>query len=192
MIGRLPTSLTVKGKSYPIRSDYRNILDTFLVFNDTEMSKEEKWFCAVYMIFEKFTCADDLEAACMEGFDIAEAIEQIIWFINCGKESKESQKKPVYDWEQDEQIIFSAVNNVAKTEVRQVEYMHWWTFLSYFNEIGEGLFSYIVGIRRKRNGDGKLDKSERKFLAENKDMVEIRPRLSKEEQEFERYIGELL
>lgn len=192
MIGRLPAALTIKGRNYPIRSDYRNILDVFVVFNDPEMSKEEKWFCAVYMIFEDFTCADELETACAEGFDIAEAIKQIIWFINCGKESKECKKKPVYDWEQDEQIIFSAVNNVAKTEVRQVEYMHWWTFLSYFNEIGEGLFSYIVSIRRKRNGEGKLDKAERKFYAENKDMVEIRPRLSKEEQEFERYIGDLL
>ena len=169
------------------------MLDVFVMFNDPEMSKDEKWICAVWNLLEDFAELEDLEEAIENGFDLEEAIRQISWFIACGKTAQTKKRdKAVYDWEQDEQIIFSAINNVAKKEVREVDYIHWWTFLSYFNEIGEGMFSYIVGIRKKLNKGEKLDKSEKKFYAENKDMVDIKPRLTKEEQEYVDYIGELL
>lgn len=193
MIGRLPQSVYIGEEEYSLRTDYRNVLDVFIMFNDSEMSKQEKWICAVWMMLPHFEELEDLEEAIVNGFDLNEAIKHISWFIGCGKEKKNEKKEnPVYDWEQDEQMIFSAINNVAKKEVREQEYIHWWTFLSYFNEIGEGLFSYVVGIRKKNNKHEKLDKSEKKFYTENKDMVDIKPRLSKEEQEFVDYIGELL
>lgn len=193
MIGRLPESVNINGLEYQLRSDYRNVLDVFVMFNDPEMSKEEKWIEAVYLMIADFKDPDDLEEAVLNGFDINEAIKQINWFIGCGKtETTKKKEKPVYDWEQDEQIIFSGVNNVAKTETRESDYIHWWTFLSYFNEIGEGMFSYIVGIRKKLNKGEKLEKSEKRFYAEHKEMVDINPRLTKEEQEFVDYIGELL
>lgn len=187
MIGTLPETLTVGDKSYPIRSDYRNILQAFEAFNDPDLETTEKWIVAVYLIFSDFSCADDVENAAEVGFDIAEAIKRILWFISGGKEERKDDRRelPTYDWIQDEQIIFSAVNNVAKKEVREVEYMHWWTFLGYFYEIGEGNFSYIVGIRDKLNKGKKLEKHEKEFLNKNKDMVLIKKKLSQEEQEQE-------
>ena len=50
----------------------------------------------------------------------------------------------------DEAIIFPANNKAAGCEVRAVLYLHWWTFLGYFGEIVEGLFSTIMSIRHKR------------------------------------------
>lgn len=186
-IGALPETLTVGDKSYPIRSDYRNVLQTFEAFNDPELEITEKWIVAIYLLFEDFTCAEDIEVAVEDGFDVDKAVNQILWFISGGKEEKKDDRKepPTYDWVQDEQIIFSAVNNVAKKEVREVDYMHWWTFLGYFNEVGEGTFSYIVGIRNKLNKGKKLEKHEKEFLNKNKDMVLIKKKLSKEEQEKE-------
>lgn len=187
MIGALPETLTVGNNPYPIRSDYRNVLQAFEAFNDPELEKMEKWIVAIYLLFADFTCADDVEHAVEDGFDVAEAAKQISWFISGGKEVRKDDRKelPTYDWVQDEQIIFSAVNNVAKKEVREVEYMHWWTFLGYFNEVGEGTFSYIVGIRNKLNKGKKLEKHEKEFLNKNKDIVLIKKKLSKEEQEQE-------
>lgn len=187
MIGLLPETLTVGDNTYHIRSDYRNVLQTFEAFNDPELETEEKWIVAIYLLFEDFTCADDVESAIESGFDLIEAIKQIMWFISGGKYERKDDRKepPTYDWIQDEQIIFSAVNNVAKKEVREVEYMHWWTFLGYFNEVGEGTFSYIVSIRNKLNKGKKLEKHEREFLNKNKDMVVIKKKLSKEEREQE-------
>lgn len=82
-------------------------------------------------------------------------------------------------------MIFSAVNKVAGTETRELPYLHWWTFIGYFNEIEECTFTYIMGIRHKLNEGKKLEKHEKEFLAKNHDLVEIKPVLSKEDQEQE-------
>lgn len=193
MIGRLPTSLAVGGIDYKIRTDYRIILDIFSAFQDENLTMIEKWFVALYMLYEDFENADDLEKALDNGFDMEEAIEKANWFMCCGQENTgKKESKPVYDWEKDEQTIFSAVNKVAGQEVRQVDYIHWWTFLGYFNEIGEGTFSYIVGIRRKLNKGEKLEKSERKFYQENKELIDIKRHITAEEKEYIDYMNNLL
>ncbi len=187
MIGSLPETLTICDHDYPIRADYRNVLQTFLAFNDPELEMSEKWIVAIYLLFADFSCADDVKEAVQKGFDVNEAIKKILWFISAGKEDGRGDKRelPTYDWLQDEQMIFSAVNNVAKKEVREMEYLHWWTFLGYFNEVGEGTFSYVVGIRNKLNRGKKLEKHEREFLKNHKDLVVLKKKLSQEEQEQE-------
>lgn len=185
MIGALPEALTVGGLEYPIRTDYRNVLQMFEAFQDPELHPEEKWIVAIYLFFEDFSCADDVLRAAQEGFDIAEAQKQILWFISAGQPDKSIVELPVYNWSQDEHMIFSAVNKVAGKETRELEYLHWWTFLGYFNEVGEGTFSFIVGIRNKLNHGKKLEKHEKEFLAKNKELVLMKKPLTKEEQEQE-------
>lgn len=185
MIGALPEILTINGTDYPIRADYRNILQIFEVFNDPELLPEEKWIVTMYLMFPHFSSPDDVEAALADGFDGEEAIRQINWFISAGKRKDSRKEKPVYSWVYDEQIIFSAVNSVCGHEVRGPQYMHWWTFLSYFNEIGEGTFSFIVGIRQKINTGKKLEKCEREFYVKNRELVDMKPPKTKEEQRQE-------
>ncbi len=38
MIGILPEELTVGGEEYPIRTDYRNVLDVFEAFQNPDLS----------------------------------------------------------------------------------------------------------------------------------------------------------
>ncbi len=194
MIGALPEALTVGGEEYPIRTDYRNVLDVFEAFQNPDLSDVEKWEVAIYMMFECFSCYDDaFEAAeagflvegAENGFPIDEAIKQISWFISAGQPEKEVLELPTYNWTQDEQMIFSAVNKVAGRETRELDYLHWWTFLGYFNEVGEGTFSFIVGIRHKLNKGKKLEKHEKEFLFHNKELVLMKKPLTKEEQEQE-------
>ena len=185
MIGALPEVLTVGGTEYPIRTDYRNILQVFEAFQDPDLQPEEKWIVAIYLLFENFSCADDVLEAAQDGFDLGEAMEQISWFISAGQPEKQVLEQPTYSWTQDEQMIFSAVNKVAGRETRELEYLHWWTFLGYFNEVGEGTFSFIVGIRHKLNKGKKLEKQEKEFLSHNKEIVLMKKPLTKEEQEQE-------
>lgn len=192
MIGALPEALTIGGEDYPIRSDYRNVLDVFEAFQDPELEQWEKWIVAVYMIFEEFSCADDVFMAVQEGFDMEETQKQILWFISAGQLEKEVLEIPTYNWTQDEQMIFSAVNKVAGRETRELEYLHWWTFLGYFNEVGEGLFRDIVRIRHKLNKGKKLDKDEKEFFSHNKELVLMKKQLTKEEQEQEDAYNALL
>lgn len=185
MIGALPEALTVGGEEYSIRTDYRNVLQVFEAFQDPELTQEEKWIVAIYLLFEDFSCDDDVLQAAQDGFDLGEAMKQISWLISAGQPEKEVLELPTYNWKQDEQIIFSAVNKVAGRETRELEYLHWWTFLGYFNEVGEGTFSFIVGIRRKLNKGKKLEKHEKEFLSHNKELVLMKKPLTKEEQEQE-------
>lgn len=201
MIGALPKELTVGGVDYPIRTDYHNVLDVFEAFQDPDLAYSEKWEVAIYMMFECFSCYDDAFEAAEAGFlvenaenefPIDEAMKQISWFITAGQPEKEVLALPVYNWKQDEQMIFSAVNKVAGMETRELPYLHWWTFVGYFNEIGEGTFTYIMGIRHKINSGKKLEKHEREFLAKNNDLVEIKPVLTEEEQAQEDAYKELV
>lgn len=192
MIGALPETLTVGGEEYFIRTDYRNVLQVFEAFQDPELQPEEKWIVTIFLLFEDFACADDVLQAAQEGFDIAEAQKKILWFISAGQPEKEVLEIPTYNWKQDEQIIFSAVNKVAGKETRELEYLHWWTFLGYFNEIGEGTFSFIVRIRHKLNHGKKLEKHEKEFLAKNKELVKLEKPKTKEEQEEEEKYQALL
>lgn len=185
MIGALPETLTVNGVDYPIRTDYRNVLQVFEAFQDPELEPQEKWIVAIYLLFEEFSCADDVMESAQNGFDLEEAMKQISWFISAGQPEKQVLEQPTYNWTQDEQMIFSAVNKVAGRETRELEYLHWWTFLGYFNEVGEGTFSFIVGIRHKLNKGKKLEKHEKEFLSLNKELVLMKKPLTKEEQEQE-------
>lgn len=192
MIGALPEVLTVGGEEYPIRTDYRNVLQVFEAFQDSELTQEEKWIVAIYLLFENFSCDDDVLEAAQDGFDLGEAMKQISWFISAGQPEKQVLEQPTYNWTQDEQMIFSAVNKVAGRETRELEYLHWWTFLGYFNEVGEGTFSFIVGIRHKLNKGKKLEKHEKEFLSHNKELVLMKKPLTKEEQEQEDAYNALL
>lgn len=202
MIGTLPETLTVGGEEYPIRTDYRNVLQVFEAFQDPELTQEEKWIVAIYLMFADFSCYDNafdaakagfLVESAENGFSIDEAIKQISWFISAGMPDGINLEKPVYDWKQDEQLIFSSVNKVASREVRnQEEYLHWWTFLGYFREVGEGTFLFITGIRHKLNKGKKLDKDEKEFLSHNKELVKLEKPKTREEQEQEDQYNALL
>lgn len=172
MIGALPASVVLNGVEYHIRTDYRNILTLLEAMADEELDDREKWELALG-IFYRDAVPDDIE----------EAIKQLVWFLNSGKpEAETHHKKPVFDWHQDEQLIFAAVNKVSGREVRAVEYMHWWTFLALFQEVGESLFSQAVNIRVKKSRGEQLDKSERRFYWENRSQIDLKRKYSAAEQ----------
>ena len=182
MIGYLPTKLNVNGTDRAIRTDFRIALLIMQAYNDPELIEDdvahEKTEAMLECLYE------DLDDIGQE--DIVSAIEQAVWYLDGGgiqsSNSKYKKSKKIMDWEQDEQIIFSAINKVAGFETRSVEYMHWWTFLGYFNEIGEGLFTTVINIRQKKNKRKKLEKHEEEFYKENRHLVDIKQRYTPEEQ----------
>lgn len=163
MIGKLPKKLTINKKDYDIRTDYRDCLIVMIAFNDSELSDLEKMIITVKIIYKN------------PPENIQEAYEKAIWFLDCGKDiTHDNKSRPqLYDWEQDEQIIFSAINKVAGEEIREKDYMHWWTFMSLFNEIGEGTFASILNIRNKKAKHKKLEKYEQEMYREHKDIIDL-------------------
>ena len=114
-----------------------------------------------------------------------ESAKKALWFLDCGQEDEEDiMPVKVMDWEQDEPILFPAINQVAGCEVRSVPHVHWWTFVGYFMEIREGIFSTVLGIRQKMAKGKHLEKWEREFERENSDLVKL-PTVQSEEQKKE-------
>ena len=169
----LPTALEVHGTTWNIRSDYRDVIRVIEAMNDPELEPQEKVYVAMFIIYEDFqNIPDD---------DYKEAFEKACEFIDYGDKSERRSKTKLVDFEQDEKLIISAVNKVVGCEIRAIPYMHWWTFLGYFMEIGECSFSTVLSIRSKRAEGKKLEKWEQEYFDKNRDVVVIRERMTEQE-----------
>ena len=181
MIGYLPKSLEVDGKEYEINSDFRIALIIFEAYNDFELSEYDKSDVCLKCLFKE---VPDNQR---------EALKKAMWFLDGGDMPKSEQSpKKIMDWEYDQSIIFPAVNKVAGCETRTTDYMHWWTFLGLFNEIGEGLYSQVMNIRVKKVNGKKLEKWEQEFYRKHKALIDIKEKLTPEEQEELDFINNLV
>lgn len=164
----LPTTVTVNDTIYTIRNngDYRMVLDCFQVLNDVELSEKERIFTFIIIFYEDFDSVEDVLSTNSD--EIKSLVEGAFLFFNCGREhvAGETNYKTI-DWEQDSQLISSAVNKVAGKEVRAEPYLHWWTFMGYFNAVGESALATVVGIRSKIVKGKKLEKYEQEFRRDN-------------------------
>lgn len=177
MMYELPTSLMVCGVPYEIRSDYRAVLDICTALSDVDLNDEEKALVALTILYPGF------EEMPVEHYK--EAIEQCFWFINCGSEEDPTRKAPkLMDWEQDFQYIVAPVNRVIGTEIRAMEYLHWWSFISAYYEIGDCTFAMVVRIRSKQAKGKPLDKQEAEWYRQNRHMVDFKQKYSEQEKEL--------
>lgn len=167
MLGLLPQTLNVGGTEYKIRSDYRSVLQIISAYNDSTLKDTEKAYVCLKRIYV------DFEAIPQSAYE--EAYTAAISFIECNiREDKPSPR--IVNWEKDEQLIFPAINKVAGVEVRSVPYMHWWTFLGYYQAIDrEDLWGFVLTIRQKKAKGKKLEKYEREFLSSNRELCQLDP-----------------
>ena len=185
-----PKSLNIGGVDYEIRTDYRAVLDLLTALNDPELIDSDpavtayaQTQCIMQIMFPQ---CDDIPTEHIE-----EALKKVSEFIDMG--IVEEKKKPkTMDWEQDAPIIIPALNKVLNTEIRAVEYMHWWTFLGAYMEIGDSLFSNVVHIRQKKAHNKNLEKWEQEFYKENKSLIDFKhksQRSQEEKDELRAYFG---
>lgn len=173
--GLLPTTVEVGGKEYKIRSDYRAILDICVAMNDAELDQQEKAETALDIFYPAF--------AEMPPEDYQEAIERCFWFINCGDAEQEQKHVKLMDWEQDFKYIIAPINRVTGKEVRSVKYMHWWTFVAAYYEIGDCTFAQIVRIRDKKARGKALDKTDAEWYRKNRSLVDMKTTYTQQEEE---------
>lgn len=178
----LPTSVEINGMEFPIRYDFRVILDIFEALNDPELDDQERSFVVLHMFYPDFERLTDYNTA----------IHEMFRFINMDQEEEQKKQPKLVDWEQDFPYIIAPINRVLGYETRSVSYdpdtntggVHWWTFLSAYTEIGDCLFAQIVGIRSKKAKGKRLDKSEQEFYRKNKSIVDIKTRYTDSENEL--------
>ena len=173
----LPTTLTVGGVAYPIRSDYRAVLDVLRAMSDAELDGYARAYvvlCVMYPEHDKIPPEH-----------VNEAVERACEFISCGGQEDDGRPHPrLIDWDKDAEIIMPAVNSVAHTELRALPYLHWWTFWGYFMSVGESVLGTVLAIRQKQAMRKPLTDGEKEYYRANKKLIDLDKRETAEERKM--------
>lgn len=169
----LPKTVDVRGNEYSVRTDYRVILDIFNVLDDAEYSQYDK---ALAVLVAFYPDIDKMPQA-----DYKEALQQCMWFIRCGDDEQSGPVQKLIDWGRDIRYIVAPINKAAGVEVRGIDYMHWWTFMGLFLEIGDCFFAQVINIRQKLASKKALDKIEREFYKKNRGVIDLRTQYTEQD-----------
>ena len=163
----LPTTVAVSGTEYSVRTDFRVILEIFVMLSDPELSDADKTEALLRMFYPDPPPASETEAA----------LAAFRAFVDPGSDS--SGKTPakrgpsLVNWSHDFPLLVGPVNRVLGTECRALPYLHWYTFLAAYMDIDpESVFSQTLRIREKLRSGKKLEKVEREFYRRNPDLVD--------------------
>ena len=167
----LPTSVTLSGTEYPIRTDFRVILEILTMLDDPELSDADKTEALLRMFYPE------------RPPDVPAAVDARLNFISPRRPA--GRPPQLVDWERDFDLIAGPVNHVLGYECRACEYLHWHTFLSAYQEISpDSLFASVLRLREKRMTGRKLEKDERAWYRKHRSLVDLPVRLSPQEKEL--------
>ena len=111
----LQDAVTIDGRSYRIRTDFRVILEIFVMLQDPELDDGDRTEALMQMFY-----VDRPE-------NVKAAIEAFASFVD--PRPRSDRKRPgLVDWEADFDLIAAAVNHVLGTECRALPHLHWRTF----------------------------------------------------------------
>lgn len=178
MLGQLPRTLTVNNRQYKIRTDFRDVLKIIAAYNDPDLPDREKVYVCMKKIFVEF---EDLPTDSYQ-----EAYDAAVRFIEGGIPKNDDKTPKVVNWVKDEHLISPEINKVAGFEVREAKYLHWWSFLGYFQAVDrDGLWGAVLSIRHKRATGKPLETHEKEFFKANKvlcSVEEVAPKQSPEDE----------
>lgn len=143
-------SVVIDGATYPVETDFRVCLDTFIALSDKTLTPIEKIDVLIYNMFDDVP--DNLQGA----------VEAALSFLSGGASDEQKKKPKLCDFEQDGEYIYAALLKKG-IDIYQVERMHWHTFMAHVSEIPESTFSRIVYLRTQKNR-GKLTREERQEI----------------------------
>ena len=170
----LPTFVTVSGTEYPVRTDFRVVLEIFVMLDDPDLTDADKSEALIRMFYVNRPPDPDT------------ALQAFTDFVDPRHGSQ--GKKPsgrLIDWAQDFDLMVAPINHILGFECRAAEYLHWRTFLSAYLEIPpESVFARVLRIREKLRTGKKLEKNERSWYNKNRDLVHLKPKFSRAEEEI--------
>ncbi len=171
MIFELPDAVTVDGVSYKIRTDFRVILEIFIMLDDPDLTDADKTEALLRMFY--LERPENTEAA----------VEAFADFANPRRGSSKHDARLI-DWSQDFPLMVAPVNHILGCECRALPEFHWHSFLAAYLEIPpESVFARVLRIREKLRTGKKLEKYERTWYRKNIDLVTLRPKFSKAEED---------
>ena len=170
----LSDTVTVSGTEYPIRTDFRVILEIFVMLDDPDLSDADKTEALFRMFYVERP--PDAEAALQAFTDFVDPRH--------GSQGKKSSARLI-DWQQDFDLMVAPINHILGFECRAADSLHWRTFLSAYLEIPpESVFARVLRIREKLRTGKKLEKNERSWYNKNRELVHLKPKFSRDEEKI--------
>ena len=165
LLDRLPETVEIKGREYPLDTDFRTCLRVILAFEDPELATIEKRAVLLENLYmEK---PEDLE----EAFNLG------IVFLDGGEGNPDGQAETeptkLYSFSKDAKFIFSAFRQTHGIDLETVDYLHWWKFLYLFMDLGEDTFFIRLLGLRKRLADGTASKEDKRAAREMEDLITV-------------------
>lgn len=167
LIDTLPDRVQVKGKTYPIRTDFRVSILFELMMQDDRLDADQKIQQALGLYYPE-----------LPGH-AGEAVSALLWFYRCGKEDTVQKKRMaarrgqtrVYDFEYDADYIYAAFLTQYGIDLQDAE-LHWWKFRAMFHSLTkEHEFVKIMGYRSMELE--KLPKEQRDFYRRMKRLHQL-------------------
>ncbi len=156
---------------YPVRTDFRVILEIFVMLSDPELPDADKTEALLRMFYEERPA------------DTAAAVQAFRDFVDPSPSSGGGPS--LVSWQQDFPLLVGPVNHVLGAECRSMPYLHWYTFLAAYLEIPpDSVFAQTLRIREKLARGKKLEKWERDFMKRNPALVKPPSALTASEQEI--------
>lgn len=166
---KLPSSVNIDGKSYPIATDFRDWVAFFDMILDDELTEKDKCLGAFNWFTE--TIPSDVENAYNALISFAGCNDIKFSYSPCGKISKTSA--PVLSYLYDSPYIFSAFLQVYNINLRTIKYMHWYEFKSLFDGLPEDTPIKKRMAYRSINLSDIKDKKERERIKKIKNDIKL-------------------
>ena len=178
LIDLVPNKVTIENKEYEINSDFRTSILFEMMMQDTEINDKEKIIIALELYYPILPS------------NVYEAIEKLLWFYRGGKDILTSKSKGVgksvsqiYNYEYDDEYIYSAFLDQYGVDLQDIEYLHWWKFKAMFKALKED--NMITKIMSYRSMDlSKIkDKEQKAYYKKMKDLYKLPDNISSSEKE---------
>lgn len=180
IIDELSVILKDRVGNVEFNTDFRVSILFEMLMQDKSIKNRDKIIQSLKLYYPKLEQITDFE----------KAIEDILWFYQCGKElansnkrNKENNNKQIYSYEFDDSYIYSAFLQQYNIDLQDIEYLHWWKFKAMFESLGQNI--KIVEIMGYRGMDLRKikDKSEKEKYKKLKEMYKLPDMRTKEQKE---------
>ncbi len=199
---KLPESVNICAKEYPINTDFRVWISFEKMFRDDNEDAQTVFINAIKMCFKRDsngiltlppTWQDTLKGL-FDFYRAGEGMEKNEDKNNDAADEEADEEKPrkekrIYDWDIDGKYIFAAFMSQYNINLL-TDKLHWWAFRALFDGLGkEEKICEIMSIRAMRLSDIK-DKDLKKHYAKLKRIYAL-PDM-RTEQEKENDLGNML
>ncbi|MGX8834932.1 bacteriophage Gp15 family protein [Amedibacillus sp. YH-ame6] len=169
LLNRFPDKVSIQEVDYVIHTDFRIGIQFEMMMLQSSLSDMDKIVQSLALYYPIYPQ------------DIMKAMEQVLWFYNCGESFKNNENKKssgsneqIFSYEQDQYMIYTAFLLYYQIDLNEIEYLHWWKFKQLFNELPDEAKIKKVMMYRSIHINSNMSKEQKQFYADMKSIYRLK------------------